>query len=260
MSSTASDELGLVGLSSGLFAATAIAISPSLSALVPIAVQLTLFAFRTGLHVASLAQLLHQVPGPTESWTYILKGVNDVTVKSIIEKFNKENVSMSQTRKSLADVRQAVPTASQVFVSAITSKSTSISGPPSILKLLLNSNVFETKPKPLSVHGPYHAPHLHSNLNVEKILHLDDVRVKRALKNSKPRHYLMSPVTGTWYKEEESAQLIQAVVRDVLTQPVQLSKVFEGCILRAQRIQSPTIHVIPIGNYIITVKLLIANI
>lgn len=81
-----------MGLCTGLFAATAIASAPSLSALVPLGIQMVLFAFRTGAHVGSLADRLYQSNTKSESWTYIIPGANEKTTRSKLEEFHKSFV------------------------------------------------------------------------------------------------------------------------------------------------------------------------
>ena len=91
--SARTEETYLIGLCTGLFAATAIACSPSLNALVPTAVQVVLMAFRTGAHVAALADCLHQNSESPESWTYVVPGVGETVATSILSKFHEANVS-----------------------------------------------------------------------------------------------------------------------------------------------------------------------
>ena len=93
--STRASETCLIGLCAGLFAATAIASSPSLSGLVPIAVQMVLMAFRTGAYVAALADRLHKNSEGSSSWTYVLPGISEVAASSIIGDFHNRNVSTS---------------------------------------------------------------------------------------------------------------------------------------------------------------------
>ena len=137
--------------------------------------------------------------------------------------------------------------ASRAYISAITPSSIAISGPPSTLKLLFSLGTFDAKPMPLPIHGPYHATHLHSNLNVEKILHTKDSRVQKIFAKSKPRFPVMSCTAGTWYSEQDSLSLIQAVLRAILTEPLQFHKVLHACVLKAQCYRGPKCVVIPFG-------------
>lgn len=90
---TKHDHTFLVGLCSGLFAAAAITSTPSLSALVPVAVQVVLMAFRTGRHVASMAERLCPPSQRSQSWTYILPGVKQNEARSILDDFHYTSVS-----------------------------------------------------------------------------------------------------------------------------------------------------------------------
>lgn len=90
--STSPSETCLVGLCTGLFAAAAIASSPSISQLIPIAIQVTLMAFRTGAHVAALADRLNNRSESPESWTYVVPAEKESEINSILNDFHKENV------------------------------------------------------------------------------------------------------------------------------------------------------------------------
>ena len=138
--------------------------------------------------------------------------------------------------------------ASHTYISAITSNSIAVSGPPTTLKALFDSGTFDIKPTPIPVHGPYHAAHLHSWFNAEKILRLKDAQVQRVLGNLTPRFPVMSCTTGAWYTEQTSLSLIQAVLRDILTEPLQFHKVVQGCVLAAQNYRGPRCLVIAFGK------------
>jgi hypothetical protein len=101
---------------------------------------------------------------------------------------------------------------------------------------------------PIPVRGPYHAAHLYTGLNAEKILRLKDPRIQQLFGNTKPRFPLMSCTTGTWYSEKSSIALIKAALRDVLTKTLQLHKVLEGCVLKAQNYRGPKCLVIKFGK------------
>jgi hypothetical protein len=91
--STVPSETYIIGLCTGLFAATAIASSPSLSELVPIAVQVALMAFRTGGYVAALADRLRKDSESSESWTYVVPGAGETAATLMLDEFHNANVS-----------------------------------------------------------------------------------------------------------------------------------------------------------------------
>ena len=78
-----------------MFAAAAIASTPSLSALVPVATQAVLMAFRTGLHVSKLAGQLSPPGKTSDSWTYIFPNQTEEKVAHVLSDFNTSNVSFA---------------------------------------------------------------------------------------------------------------------------------------------------------------------
>lgn len=65
----------LAAICSGLFAAWAISVAPSLPAVVPIGVQAVLLAFRTGLYVHKLATRMFPASESLDKfWTYVFPG------------------------------------------------------------------------------------------------------------------------------------------------------------------------------------------
>ncbi|PBP24177.1 polyketide synthase 1 [Diplocarpon rosae] len=229
---TQPEDTCLVGLCTGLFAAAAIASSQSLSTLIPIAVQVALMAFRAGAHVTAMAERLHQNADSSEPWTYVLPSISEDETRAVLEKFH-DYVGM--------------PLANHVYISAATSSSVAISGPPASLKLLFDFHNVEAKPIPIPVHGPYHAAHLHSVFDADKILQLGDSHVQRVLGQAKPRYPVMSSHTGDLYYEENSISLIQHILRDILTEPLRFQKVVHGSVLKAQNYRGPKCLVIPFG-------------
>ena len=84
-----------VGLCTGLLAAAAVASSPSLPALIPLGVEVTLVAFRTGLCVATTARSLDLSQDKTASWSFIVAGTDDNEAQAIITAFHREKVCVS---------------------------------------------------------------------------------------------------------------------------------------------------------------------
>lgn len=76
-----------------MFAAAAINSTPTLSTLVPVAVQVVLMAFRTGRHVAAMAERLCPPTQQSESWTYIFPGITRDVAESKLDEFHQSNVS-----------------------------------------------------------------------------------------------------------------------------------------------------------------------
>ncbi|KAH8804534.1 hypothetical protein F5884DRAFT_679320 [Xylogone sp. PMI_703] len=216
-------ETCIIGESNGLFAAAAIASSQSLSELVPVSVQLVLIAFRSGLCVAAMASRISNDAKSRNNWAYDLPNTTQETVTSVLNDFHKE---------------KSISPASRVYISAIWPNSITISGPPITLKQLFSSGVFSVIPTPVPIHGPYHAAHLYSIMDIVKILHFTDAEVSKFLQNSKPRFPVMSSAAGTWYSGQNAYLLIHAIIQDILTEPLQFSKMLHGCLLKGREHRS----------------------
>ncbi|KAB5554567.1 conidial yellow pigment biosynthesis polyketide synthase [Coniochaeta sp. 2T2.1] len=219
-----------VGLCSGLFAATAVASTPSLSALVPVAVEVVLMAFRVGMHVHGLAEKLSPTAEASESWTHIYPGVKE-----------------AQASKVLAEFHEATSICNRAYVSATSASSIAISGPPTTLKALASSGVFLSKPTAIPVYGPYHAAHLHSEADVERILHLDDEKVLDVFVGTKPRSAVMSCSSGTWFQETETVALLKAVVFVILNETLMFHNVLDGCLRAAREFKGRECLILALG-------------
>ncbi|CAK7211744.1 Type I Iterative PKS [Sporothrix bragantina] len=228
---TRHDHTFLVGLCSGLFAAAAIASTPSLSTLVPVAVQAVLMAFRTGLYVSSLADRLCPPTEKNESWTYIFPNQQEEAVRHLLAEFCSSN---------------AIPPASAAYISAVSSSNVAVSGPPTTLQALAASGKLGRSTS-IPVHGAYHAAHLHADANVKKILRLDDPSVADTLFKTKPRSAVMSCATGMWLSETTTEALFEAAVYEILNEPLLFNRVLDGCLDLARDYTSGDCLVIPFG-------------
>lgn len=93
------DQMFFGGLCSGMFAAAAITSTPTLSTLVPVAVQVVLMAFRTGSYVAAMAERLCPATREhSESWTSILPGITGESAQETIDSFNSSKVRFPVTK------------------------------------------------------------------------------------------------------------------------------------------------------------------
>ncbi|KAI9734043.1 MAG: hypothetical protein M1818_006981 [Claussenomyces sp. TS43310] len=221
-----------VGLCTGLFAAAAVASASSLSMLIPLATQVVLMAFRTGAYVAALGARVHHTGESSECWTYVVPGMNESSSQLAIDQFN---LSLGISKTNVA------------YISAVTASSIAVSGPPSTLEALFAGDTFDAKPLPLPVHGPYHARHLHSGVDLTTLLHLDDSSVSRLLESSPQRCSVISCSTGLPYSEPNTRSLFLAIVRDILMEPLDFHRVQNGCLSVAQTFGGPTCLVMPFG-------------
>lgn len=100
---------------------------------------------------------------------------------------------------------------------------------------------------PLPVYGPYHASHLHSSTDIERVLQLNDSHVAEVLEGASPRFPVSSCSTGHWFAETDSKKLVMAIVRDMLDEPLLLHRVLASCVTKAQEFRGSACLVVPFG-------------
>ncbi|KAK3301404.1 polyketide synthase [Chaetomium fimeti] len=222
----------LIGLCSGLWAASAISIAPSLPDLVHVGVQTVLLAFKTGSYVHAVAQRLNPASERTENWTYIFSALS---VEDATEKLDIFHVASN------------LPPASRAYISAVSDNSLAVSGPPSTLDAIVNNGILTADPTAVPVHGPYHAPHLHSAADIERILELDRPEVEDALYKTQPRSPVMDCSAGIWFSVSDTKSLLTTVASTLLNKGLMFSKVLAGCIETAREFQSDKCLILPVG-------------
>ncbi|KAK4104197.1 ketoacyl-synt-domain-containing protein [Parathielavia hyrcaniae] len=222
----------LVGLCTGLWAASAISITPSLPDLVHIGVQAVLLSFKTGAYVESMAQRMSPTSDGSDSWTRIVPGwdVEETTAK--LEAFHKE---------------AAIPPYSRAYLSAVSINSVAISGPPRTFEAMSSKGILPKKMITIPVHGPYHAPHIHSGINLEKMLGLGDKEVEDALYKTRPRSPVMSCGTGEWFSATDTKSLFTSVASALLNETLMFHKVLDGCLERSHQFSNKKCLILPLG-------------
>ncbi|KAH6697033.1 conidial yellow pigment biosynthesis polyketide synthase [Plectosphaerella plurivora] len=228
---TAHEQSYLLGLCTGLFAACAVASTPSVSTLIPLAVQVVLMAFRAGSHVASMAERLSP-SSSNESWNHLFAGLQESAAIEALESFHTS---------------QFIPPASRAYISAVSTTSVAISGPPATLKAFVDSSIAKVNSTPVPVYGPWHAAHLNADADVDKILHLADARVQAVLADTKPRSAVMSGAQGTWISGTSTADLLRSVVRECLNDSLQFQKVLDTALETATSFSGSNCLIVPYG-------------
>lgn len=98
------DRMGLescvVGLSTGLLAAAVVALSPTIPALMPLAVEAVLIAFRLGLHVKTTASNIEMSPAHDDdpSWSYVIPGKTNPEAQKALDDFHQDKVTSIDDR------------------------------------------------------------------------------------------------------------------------------------------------------------------
>ncbi len=85
----------LLGLCTGLLAASAVASVDSLIALLPVAVETVRIAFRTGAHVADVAERLEILSDVYESWSTVFAVADVPSAEEALNKFHEGHVRIT---------------------------------------------------------------------------------------------------------------------------------------------------------------------
>lgn len=125
--------------------------------------------------------------------------------------------------------------------------SIAISGPPATLKALSSSGSLSSRPTSIPVYGPYHAAHLHSTTDVEKVLRLDDESLLDAFVGTKPRSAVISCTTATRFTQTETLPLLRAVVYEILNETLMFNRVLDRCLELARDFEGTTCLILPLG-------------
>ncbi|KAL6720646.1 hypothetical protein ACLMJK_002571 [Lecanora helva] len=242
----------VLGLSTGLLAAAAVALSPAVSTLVPLAVEVVLIAFRLGLHIERTKRNLENATGSTSTnWAYEILGRSEHEAQAALDTFHQQNVSTMGviTRSQAYLSHQSVITSEQVYVSASSSTSVTISGSPTRLENFLRASAFADVHHELPVNGPYHAQHLHAKIAAKVITHATELRTSHTLSTYTSSLSLISTAHGQSFDTHTKAEdLLAAVVDDILKNQLCLEDVIAGCARIITQSERPRCNIISIGS------------
>ncbi|KAK7990459.1 hypothetical protein PG990_014739 [Apiospora arundinis] len=207
----------LTGLSVGILTAAGVSVSSSLSDLVQTGVKSARIAWRLGVHVNAKSQLLEsaQTEGSPDSWAYVVTGLSVGEIQSELDVINSKS---------------SHPELLKIFVSAADKSSVSVTGPPSRLKAAFHSShvLRYSKWLPLPVYGGLcHAPHLYTDEDAQTVVYESDFR---SSVDRKPVLPLYSSQSGEVFKEKTYAQLLKAIVVEILTNGIYLDNLEAGLI------------------------------
>ncbi|KAI9762130.1 MAG: Type I Iterative PKS [Chaenotheca gracillima] len=190
-----------------------------------------LVAFRTGLHATEVRDQIDSVSDASTCWSVVVPGMKSEVARSHLDLFLKA---------------EKFPSASRPYVSAVTSNSVTVSGPPKIIERLLNSEQFAgSKSARVQIHAPYHAAHLYNDFELDEILSHSP---KDILSSYEPKIPLISTATGIPLSASDFGSLLRLVLAEILLKPLEWDKVIDGCasIMRSSAISTCTI--IPIAT------------
>ncbi|KAJ5714339.1 Non-reducing polyketide synthase vrtA [Penicillium malachiteum] len=219
----------LAGLSIGLFAGAAVALSTSLAEVVKNGAESLRISFRIGVYVGEVSRKLEapQPDGALQSWAHVVTGMSSKVIQDELSRFNAESGN---------------PEISKVFVSAADKASVSVSGPPSRLKTAFqhSHDLRYSKSLPLPVYdGLCHAKHLYTQEDIHFVTNISESVIPR----SRPvRLPLLSSRTGKPFAASTAQELFLEIGTELLTGTIYLDKVTAGILDHTGAMSSTTMQ------------------
>lgn len=159
-----------------------------------------------------MGRVAQQIEGEqkAQSWSTIVAS-DEKSAQAALDAFHKEK-GTSPTNK--------------LWISASSATSVTISGPPSTkASAFEESEFFRTaKNVPVQIFAPYHASHLHSQSDLDKILR---PQTKAIFENSPARFPVCSSVTGKPIAGKNGYELLQEALREIVIEPFRWDKVLK---------------------------------
>ena len=180
-------------------------------------------ALRLGLLVDNVSQDLEARPvqGPQNSWAYAVTGLSEPEIQTELDVLN-----------------QSLAGPSRIFISASNSRSVTVSGPPSGLKLAFQESetLRYSRYGALPVfNGLCHAPHIYTRAHAAEII---NTPTTQSLNHKhRPIMPLLSTETGKTLNNSSCRQFHEDVVLDILTRPIRLDSITNGVL---RQIGSPS--------------------
>ncbi|KIW10320.1 hypothetical protein PV08_11282 [Exophiala spinifera] len=204
-------ETCLIGMGLGLVVANAVASADSLSALIPLAVESVLVAFRLGFHLQNAVTQLGCDP-LGQHWSKAFRQ-DEAVVENAMERFHhRENI------RSDSKLRLSTVTASYIIVS----------GPASVLakfsKYLPSDE--SSKQMPSNLYEPHQLMHLIPPSIIET--HILSSSTKSTFSASEPRLPFFSGSNARPLPGMAPLESLQSTIREITTSTSRWTKLFEG--------------------------------
>lgn len=197
----------VLGICTGLLAASAVASSTSLLSLIPLAVQALRIAFRLGSRVAAIGDQLESQKDRQQTWSTVVLGISPEDAAAALAAFNKE---------------RGLVQANKIYISAVGAMSITVSGSPSLRRQLFETDAtFQNlQRREISIRGPYHASHLYGTADVDRIITPD-------IGERLSEYVSVHPLVGTPAHTSSipTIELFRKVVMDILAEQVQWEKI-----------------------------------
>ncbi|KAI0452381.1 polyketide synthase for naphthopyrone YWA1 [Xylaria acuta] len=200
----------VIGMCTGQLAASAVASASGIGELINLATEIVVIAFRTGLHVAKVRELVGDDTYENRNWSFIVPNLRVDLAESRIEQYSQSmNLNVG----------------SRPFVGTVAPSSVTIFGHPRVLKDFLSSPIMsDTRPIPAPIFAPYHEPHLYTKSNIDDILEsLTETAANTATKIS-----MISSVTGEHIQATTFRDVLHTALEEILRQPLRLDRIIQS--------------------------------
>ncbi|THC93448.1 hypothetical protein EYZ11_007067 [Aspergillus tanneri] len=217
----------LAGLGIGLLATAAVSLSQVLTDLPIAGAEVVRVAFRLGVVVDEISQNLEQRDpnSSPETWASVVTGVAVEDVQAELDSIHKT---------------ENTPRASQVFISALSQTSVTVSGPPSRLKRIFRLSEFFRGRKIVSLPvygGLCHAEHIYNEKHVDEVISTQSMR--QLNERLVPGIPIFSTSTGRPYVVGSARELFKQIIIEIMTQKIEWDRVVQGVIECAQSLSAP---------------------
>lgn len=206
----AASNTRVLGLCTGLLAASAVVSAKTVDELVTIGVEFVRIAFRSGAAVDAIRTVLGQTGQDKAPWSTIVTGTNEQAANKALIQFHKE---------------KGIPLSNQAYISAVSVMAITISGPPTTVeRFLAEGPLSKNNRVPIPVYGPYHAEHLFSDADLDRLV---SGSVARELRTHLPASLVHSAATGKPIVAENSLELAKIALGEMLQRPVRWDLLLE---------------------------------
>ncbi|KAI0441953.1 polyketide synthase for naphthopyrone YWA1 [Xylaria telfairii] len=200
----------VIGMCTGQLAASAVASASGIGELVHLAIEAVVIAFRTGLHVTRVRDLMGDDISENRSWSFIVPKLSLELAESRIEQYS-QSVNLN--------------VGSRPFVGTVAASSVTIFGHPRILKDFMNSPTMkDTRPIPTPIFAPYHEPHLYAESDIDDILQ----SLTKTAANTTTKTPIISSVTGEPIQATTFRDVLHAALGEILRQPLRLDRIIQS--------------------------------
>ncbi|RCI12041.1 hypothetical protein L249_0133, partial [Ophiocordyceps polyrhachis-furcata BCC 54312] len=227
--SVSGDETCLFGICTGALAAAAVSCSADLPELIRLGVAAVRAAFRLGKQVADVGQRVAPCDNnsPDMTWSIAVSGPSS---EAAVREFCEQHSSL--------------PPTSRPYITAHSPSGIFVGGPPGVLAQLTNSPVFQgLRWRAVPVYGPYHAPHLYSQLDVAAVVEGLDAGT-----GALERVPLLNKTDAAPDEPRPFGAVLESAVAEILLRPIHWPAVIETLQQSLSLLRPASFTVVPIAT------------